>query len=322
MQIIENAFEAAKLGTAIQFENLQVFPLFSSLPPAENYLCLDEALAKGLARVTEVSEQGHVPELHFENLGIEAIFLLDGEELVGARQNRILNVSILVGGRRKIVVPVSCVEQGRWSYRSRTFSSAGRTLYARARSTTSQQVSRSMLRTGQRTSDQTALWASIHEKSASFGVRSDTLAMADVYEDRAEKLAEYGRAFAPAEGQVGAVFAVGGKVRGLELFDSATTFAKFLHKLVGSYALDAMEEHAPAVEPRPGGRDASKKDKHVTHEMVLSFLDEMQRAAAQRFAGVDEGEDVRLGSEKIAGGALVKGGRLIHLAAFSTAATS
>jgi hypothetical protein len=76
------------------------------------YVLLDDALARKLARVTEVSESGSVPELLFYNDGDEDILLLDGEELVGAKQNRILNVSILVGGKQRVAVPVSCVEQG------------------------------------------------------------------------------------------------------------------------------------------------------------------------------------------------------------------
>ena len=40
---------------------------------------------------------------------------------IRAKQNRILNLTILVGGGKKLLIPVSCVKQGRWSYRSRDF---------------------------------------------------------------------------------------------------------------------------------------------------------------------------------------------------------
>lgn len=60
-------------------------------------------------------------QLAFRNRGLDPAFLLDGEELVGAKQNRILNLSILVPGQTSLEIPVSCVEQSRWSrlYRSR-----------------------------------------------------------------------------------------------------------------------------------------------------------------------------------------------------------
>jgi len=66
--------------------------------------------------------------LAFENSSAEKILLVDGDELVGAKQNRVINLSILVAGGAKVVIPVSCVEQGRWAYRSREFSSARRAL--------------------------------------------------------------------------------------------------------------------------------------------------------------------------------------------------
>ena len=74
-----------------------------------------------------------MPELSFENPSAEKILLVDGDELVGAKQNRILNLTILVGAGQKVVIPVSCVEQGRWRYRTAEFASAGRTLFAKAR---------------------------------------------------------------------------------------------------------------------------------------------------------------------------------------------
>ena len=63
--------------------------------------------------VTEVSEYGSVPELLVENLGHSRVMFLEDEERVGAKQNRVLNVSGLIGTRSQSRIPVSCVEQGR-----------------------------------------------------------------------------------------------------------------------------------------------------------------------------------------------------------------
>src|SRR5690606_1658034 len=71
----------------------------------------------GGAEVTGVSEAGAVPHLRLLNRGAGQVFLLDGEELAGAKQNRILNLSLLVPGGTALDIPVSCVEQGRWSWR-------------------------------------------------------------------------------------------------------------------------------------------------------------------------------------------------------------
>ena len=66
-----------------------------------------------MARVTKLSEGGSVQQLLFVNEGERPVLLLDGEELVGAKQNRILNLTILAPPKQRIVVPVSRVEAGR-----------------------------------------------------------------------------------------------------------------------------------------------------------------------------------------------------------------
>ena len=72
--------------------------------------------------ITEISTGGSVPELKLVNKSADKIMVVDGEELMGAKQNRIVNASFLNAGNSEVTIPVSCVEQGRWSYRSAMFS--------------------------------------------------------------------------------------------------------------------------------------------------------------------------------------------------------
>lgn len=109
---IDQSFASLRIGTAAVHLNLALFPLYDDREKPSEYLLLDDALDRKLARVTEVSADGRVPELAFENDSAEKILLVDGDELVGAKQNRVLNLSILVGSRQKLVIPVSCVEAG------------------------------------------------------------------------------------------------------------------------------------------------------------------------------------------------------------------
>ena len=69
-----------------------MYPLFrdGSVPPEPRYSLLDEAVAHGAARVAEVGDGGSVPELRFENLTEKPVLLLHGEELIGAKQNRVV----------------------------------------------------------------------------------------------------------------------------------------------------------------------------------------------------------------------------------------
>jgi hypothetical protein len=288
--------------------NLAMFPLVAAAAAAPDYLTLDEALELGAARISEVSEAGSVPELSFVNTSARKVLLVDGEELVGARQNRILNLTILVGAGKTLVIPVSCVEHGRWSYRGRQFGSARRSLFAKARAAKMRDVSMHMRAHGHRASDQQRVWADIEHKRQAMAVESPTGAMADIFEAREGDLARFAAAFTAATGQIGAAFAINGTVRGADVFDSEITFRKFLAKLVGSYALDAVEEGDAG-----GARPAT-----IAH--VKAFLAQLANANEMRYEALGEGADVRLESPSAAAGALEVDGRLVHLAAFAVEA--
>ena len=58
------------------------------------YLTLKEALEKRLLVIKEVSAQASVPELKVINNADLPVLLLDGEELAGAKQNRVLNTTM------------------------------------------------------------------------------------------------------------------------------------------------------------------------------------------------------------------------------------
>lgn len=303
--LIEQQLGHLTLGEAQWIHNLSVYPLLADEDSLPGYLTLDQALDNKQARITEVTEGGHVPELAFENLTDQPILLLDGEELVGAKQNRVLNVTLLVLGGSKLVIPVSCVEMGRWSHNSPEFSSGGRAMYSRARAGKMAQVSESLRRSGSRESDQGAIWDDIAFKMNERGETSSTQAMADIYAGAEGKLSDYEQAFQPIPRQVGAVFAINGQIAGIELFDAPAALAAYLPKLVNSYALDALDAQ----------QDVQLM---VESETIRRFLKQLGAATQERYPASGAGEDVRLEGEVITGGALEHGGKLIHLAAFRT----
>ena len=309
MKVIIDTASKVKIGTPTTFKNLTVFPLLAGNGTAADYLTLDEALSQKCATITEVSEGGSVPELKFVNSSGKRIFLLDGEELVGAKQNRVLNLSILVPAGKTIVIPVSCVEAGRWHHRSRDFSSAPRAHYAEGRASKMAQVSESMKSSGRRTSNQGEVWRNISEKFSKLGSSSPTSAMSDIYEQQSGRLEEYVRSFTPAAGQVGAVFIINGRIVGLDLFDFPETFQKLLPKLLRSYGLDALDRAKSAPEeaqPQPSEMEVDK------------FLKEVMAAEAVEFPAIGQGQDLRLTGPALTGAALAADDRVVHLSAFTT----
>jgi len=303
MQVVSDTVHNLQLGQAATFDGLTVFPLFAGEARAPDYIMLDEALERGQARVQEVSEGGEVPSLLFENIGNSKVLLVDGDELVGAKQNRVINLSILVAANSRIEIPVSCVEAGRWAYRGRHFGSRKRSLYSRARAAKSAQITAHLRTCGERMADQTQVWDDIAACAYELRVDSPTGSMEDIYEQHNARLDAYRKAFKAQPGQVGGVFAINGQVEGIEYFDSPEAFAKYADRLVGSYAVGALLQ-------------SSGNAPEVSEQDVRSFLDQIIEADAESYEALGLGEDLRLSGNRLSGGALVADGRLVHLAAF------
>jgi hypothetical protein len=310
METIDRLLSEVEIGPASTFGGMTLLPILGSKQDssAPRYRTLDQALGAGEVRISEIGDGGHVPELQIENLGKRAVLLLDGEELVGAKQNRVLNVTVLSPAGKTIVIPVSCVEAGRWATAGRHFSSASHLMYSAGRAAKAAQVSRSASLGHGFRSDQSAVWDGIAAKMEVMAAPSPTSAMGDVYRQRSQGVDEYVRAFPAVDGQIGGVFAVGGKLIGIELFDHPATLRELLPKLVRSYALDAIEDSE-----RRGQAHAVPTANDVTR-----FLQEIREAEAETHPGVGLGTDVRLSGPRIVGGALVHDDRVLHLSAFRT----
>ena len=305
MSIISQRITKIELGPAQYHQNLTMFPLVETEPRDADFLLLDEALEAGLARVTEISEGGSVPELKFINQAARPILLLDGEELIGAKQNRIVNLTILVPAQTTIVIPVSCVEQGRWHSQSAAFKAAKRTHFASGRSRKANRVTESLQNSGSRRGNQGEVWEDIETKFRRFDVNSPTAAAATIYEARGNELENYRQAFSPITNQTGVLFAINGKALGLDLFDSPKPLQSLLPGLIESYALDALdqrEENSPA-QPAPAAT-------------ATKLLSNCAAAEISVFPAIGLGDDLRLQSAKVTGGALALGERVVHLCAF------
>ena len=133
----------------------------------------------GTLRVEELSEGGSVPELRVVNEGTLPVLILEGDELVGAKQNRVVNSSVLVAADSELILPVSCVERGRWSYRSRAFTSGPGSPHIALRRLKSRSVHDSLKRGRGHRSDQGSVWAEVDRKARLHEASSPTHALQD-----------------------------------------------------------------------------------------------------------------------------------------------
>jgi hypothetical protein len=296
------------LGQPQAFRNLTVVPLLDPVAPPTGWLTLGRALAGGLVEVSEISEHGSVPQLRLLNRGSEPVFLLDGEELVGAKQNRILNISLLAPAGGRIEIPVSCVEQGRWSWRTRRFGDSERVIYSKLRARNCAFVSASVLREGSSRGDQGRVWNDIALKSMRMGVCSDTGAAAALYERYSADVDGFVGGIVAQPGQVGAAFLVDGRFAGLDLFGGPDLLKDLLPRLVRSYALDAVESESQV---EYGTSQASTNQASVplgddeARSAVSRVLDSVARLDCDRGEPVGVGESLRLSGRDLAGASLV-----------------
>ena len=297
---------AVVVGEGIAHERMVLFPLFAedgdgSSREAFDYRTIEEAIAEGWV---EVSEQpaATVPELVLWNKSTAIVLVLDGEEIVGGRQNRIVNVTFLVGAGAKATLPVSCVEHGRWHEVSPRFA-PGEVSYFSLKREKHEQVRANLRASGQPMADQSAIWGRLAERHAAARTDSATGAMDDLYKKREEALAGYARAFAYVVGAVGMIVALDGGIAGAEIFDQSRTAAALWPKLVRSYALDAPDGSGGAL---------------VEHGGAVGFLARTQGARCEVYPSLALGEDVRLEGDGVIGAALVYRSVPVHIGLFRT----
>ncbi len=293
-----------RLGEVQSFKGVTMWPLFADQSGGVTYVTLGEALEQGFLRVTEVSEGGSVPELAVLNEGDVHVLLLDGEELRGAKQNRMLNTSILLKPHSKTIIPVSCTEQGRWSYASREFSDSGVVMAREVRAKKAAAVSGSLRAGAGYASDQGEVWDDIAMYSRKLSAPSPTSAMRDVFAAREKDLDDFQAAFRLVDGQQGLLVALDGRVAGVDLLSSPAAFARLFPKLVKSYAMDALANDKRSETPSAG------------IDVAQAFLDAAGKCVASTHRSRGAGEDVRLEGQEVVGSALVVEGCVIHLALF------
>jgi len=241
MQILNELLDTLTIGSPEIFKGVHIFPLLSSKAQSAVLLELDEALEKGVAEVSEVSEGGSVPQLIVVNRSTQDIIVFDGEQLVGAKQNRIVNITIIIPGNSTLPIPVSCVEQGRWHYSSSGFQAVEACAYPSLRVSKHGDVTENMRSRRRSDADQSKIWNDISAKFARMDVASGTMAMADIYESRSPNSEEMNRAFSVKDDQIGYVAFINGGFAGSDLYGSAKVCRRKMQKLLRGYYLDFLD---------------------------------------------------------------------------------
>jgi hypothetical protein len=301
--------DAIRYGDPISFSGLTVVPVFTSRTAPLRYVLVADAVASGVVTVEEVGG-GRVPALRVVNRGALPVLLVDGEHLIGVKQNRVLNTTILVPEKSSLDVPVSCVEAGRWSSPLHEARPASPALFVGARARKAERVTASVRATGTHLADQHEIWDDVATMMGALSAYSPTAAMHGAYASRDAELGEFVKHLPCRAGQTGAVVAVWGRIVCADVFDHAETLAGLWDRLVPSHAVEALAKQ----DPDRYGPDVRGPD--VTVNDAAAFLRSALDARLTEHPAVGRGRDLRLTGAGLAGAALEVDGTILHLALF------
>jgi hypothetical protein len=305
-ELIEARLNSMKAGGYTVYRNLGIIPLYSDEHADSSHILLRDALEMGSINVSEISESGSVPRLKVNNRGKKAVIILAGDELVGAKQNRIVNITIIIPAFTEVIIPVSCVEQNRWSYKSHKFA-AGRRANAGLRSKLSRVVRENVRETGQCDGDQGMVWEQVAYMHNCLGTASATGAMNDAYAGVEEDLTGFAENLKYPAGATGIAVFIDGKIIGAETFDSAEVLEKLWVSQIESYAVDSLMSE----------RKEEKKSKAAkSQEKQLSeFLKKVAKNLEQPVKSTGVGYDVGISGKDVTGAACIDGGWIVYMSA-------
>ena len=286
---------------------LQVFPVFG---PGSHlkYRSFTRGRTDGL-RLGELESGASVNDVDVQNRTDTPVLLYEGEEVLGAQQNRTFDVSVLVAAQGRMRVPVSCVEMGRWdgSRHGEAMAPSPQAAYPHLRHLKNQHARERVMVGMEARAEQPAVWDEIERKSARMGVDSPTRAMHDVYESRRNRMGELTAAVRRRDGQLGALVAIGGQFVVLDFVGREDVFADLFGPLAQGYALDALDD--------PGVLSVRPLEP-LTIEDARGFMSLALGVEATASKSIGQGEDLRFAADGVAGSGLATDGELVQLTAF------
>jgi len=238
--VLTHYLDRANIHPPVQLGRLTIFPIsLSRTHRLGGVLTMAGALKRGLLSIEEL-DPPDVRRAKFVNRSkSETIFLMGGEVITGGRQSRTLASDALLGPDSAEVLPLYCVEKGRW---------AGKKGFA-ADTTMAPLAVRAGAARG---ADQKEIWSEVARANRRLGsaTASEDLAAAMGKAENVKRLADLRGRILPKLPSTcaGLVLARGGTILAADLFNSAELFAGMRDKVLNSYLSQYGWGHPRAVE--------------------------------------------------------------------------
>ena len=282
-----------------KYENVEAIPIKSDFFGKKDFLTLKKGYEMGLVEIKEL-ENSTVNTVLCKNDSVAPLILIDGDEITGAMQNRIINDTLLIPAKSTINIPVSCTEHGRWHTKgegaeSRTFKPS---LYSANHSTRSRKSRASY----EERDYQGEVWDSISEFESRSNFKSMTSALNDSYENLKDKQNDYLSKFHIEDGQNGVIFIVNGEVKGLELFYNHSIYKEYHEKLCRSYIIEAIVE--------------KKSVDNIDRLKLMKVLENISQSEFKSKKSIGLGDNLKFSNDFGSGSGLVWEDELIHMTFF------
>lgn len=284
---------SVKSGSACR--NLTIFPLVSGdAPDITGTLTLDEALRKDALEISE-SGGGDVNTIIAENTSSKKVFIMAGEILTGAKQDRVLKNDVLLPARSgRVKLACFCVEHGRWSYKSddKSFSSRSNVSNINVRQAAREKKEQGEV-WGAVATTQSKVSAAPASGALDETYRAPTVSSTiNTYVDRLRNLPDR------YSGMVGVVVVIDDEVLCADIFASPRIFEALWPKLLKSYALEALSSGSSR-----GSDDI---------DLARSFLKRLRSAEFDTLSTPGSGRLIEISSSRLSGSALVYGDAVLH----------
>jgi hypothetical protein len=294
-----------KPGTPVTHEGITLIPIFAPEGRGSQIkIAGDELVVSELAAPT-------VPQLQVHNPTAHDLLIPAGKILSGGRQTRVVNVSIVVPAGATIVIPVSCVEVGRWHGLS-SFADSKRVASRRVRNAKARSVKRNIERSKSKASAQDEVWDTVSDELRSRDLHADGdlfLGVDEHLDRRSDRMAVV-RKFVDEgvqPGQVGVAVAHGEKILGIEVFPSTDALQVAWEAIVRAAVIDA-DEFTTKPESLDASRGIAALDK---------FLAQVASTEGTVADGVGRGTEVHVETPAYVAHGLRVDGELVYCNAFA-----
>ena len=280
---------------------------------------------KAAVVISEIDESGSVPFLHAENPTKHYMLFIEGDQLIGAKQNRVCNSTVLMQPNSTARLPVSCVEEGRWRHVSRHFGSSKfhaspalrrkitKTKEATRRDTQGRQV---------HSAHQGQVWSHIVGFAEQAGVQSKTMAVQDVYEAREiemqnqllENPTDVGKSEKPQNACIECPKGIHGWILetpdggvSIDLFGTPKLCRQAWKRIIGSAAIEAM------IYQKHSHSKLQSRSNLKSRKAVKQLINTIQKTPLERVEPVAAGIEQRFADTELSGAYLTLHNRVVHL---------